>query len=83
MKSDKKIKAYLLRKLTKKKNILFNIHNSKKVLIMKYDRIGDMIVATPLFRELKNAYPNINISVLASKTNKDVIKYPMLIRIYN
>ena len=75
MKWDKKIKAYLLRKLTKKKNILFNIHNSKKVLIMKYDRIGDMIVATPLFRELKNAYPNINISVLASKTNKDVIKY--------
>ncbi len=82
-KSDKKIKAYLLRLLTNKKNISFDIKKSKKVLILKYDRIGDMIVITPIFRELKSAYPDISISVLASKENKDVIRYnPYIDKIY-
>ena len=82
-KSDKKIKAYLLRLLTNKKNIPFDIKKSKRVLILKYDRIGDMIVTTPIFRELKNAYPNIRISVLASTVNKDVIRYnPYIEKIY-
>ena len=83
MKSNKKLKAYLLRLLTKKKNLPFNLQKSKRVLILKYDRIGDMVVTTPIFRELKNAYPNINISVLASKENKDVIRYnPYIDKIY-
>ena len=83
MKSNKKIKAYLLRLLTKKKNLPFNLKKSKKVLILKYDRIGDMVVTTPIFRELKNAYPNIRISVLASEENKDVIRYnPYIDKIY-
>ena len=75
MKSNKKLKAYLLRLLTKKKNLTFDLKKSKRVLILKYDRIGDMVVTTPIFRELKNAYPNISISVLASEENKDVIRY--------
>ena len=50
---------------------------------MKYDRIGDMVVTTPIFRELKNAYPNVSISVLASAENKDVIRYnPYIDNIY-
>jgi len=83
MKSKKKLKAYLLRLLTKKKNLPFNLKKSKSVLILKYDRIGDMLVTTPIFRELKNAYPNISISVLASEENKDVIRYnPYIDKIY-
>ena len=83
MKSNKKIKAYLLRLLTKKNNLPFDLIKSKRVLILKYDRIGDMVVTTPIFRELKNAYPQISISVLASKENKDVIRYnPYIDKIY-
>ena len=70
-----KIKAYLLKMITNKKNILFDIRQSKSVLILKYDRIGDMIVSTPIFRKLKTEYPDISISVLASKENRDVIKH--------
>jgi len=77
------LKAYLLKLLTKKNFFLFDIKDSKSVLILKYDRIGDMIVSTPIFRELKLAYPNISISVLASKENRDVIKYnPYVDKIY-
>ena len=83
MKSNKKFKAYLLRLLTKKKNLTFDLKKSKRVLILKYDRIGDMVVTTPIFRELKTAYPNTSISVLASEENKDVIRYnPYIDKIY-
>ena len=83
MKNKKFIKAYLLRLLTQKKQSTFDIKSSKKVLILKYDRIGDMIVTTPIFRELKQAYPDISISVLASDENKSVIKYnPFIDKIY-
>ena len=83
MKSNKKLKAYLLRLLTKKKNLSFDLKKSKRVLILKYDRIGDMVVTTPIFRELKTAYPNTSISVLASEENKDVIRYnPYIDKIY-
>ena len=63
------LKAYLLKLLTKKNFFLFDIKDSKSVLILKYDRIGDMIVSTPIFRELKLAYPNISISVPVSYTH--------------
>jgi ADP-heptose:LPS heptosyltransferase len=77
------LKAYLLKFLTKKNFFLFDIKDSKSVLILKYDRIGDMVLSTPIFRELKLAYPNISISVLASKENRDVIKYnPYVDKIY-
>jgi len=83
MKKNKKIKALILKLLTNKRNILFDVKKAKSVLILKYDRIGDMVVSTPIFRELKLAYPNISISVLASKENRDVIKYnPYIDKIY-
>jgi ADP-heptose:LPS heptosyltransferase len=68
------LKAFFLRAITKKKRVSFDIKNSSKVLMMRYDRIGDMIITTPVFRELKNSYPHIEINVLASKTNSIVLK---------
>lgn len=83
MEAKTKIKSFVLRKFTKKNKVSFDIKKSKKVLIFRYDRIGDMILTTPLFKELKKAYPEIEISVLASKANKDVIKYnPYVSKIY-
>jgi ADP-heptose:LPS heptosyltransferase len=83
MNKNKKIKALILKLITNKKRISFDIRKSKSVLVLKYDRIGDMVVTTPIFRELKKAYPNISISVLASKDNMDVIKNnPYVDKIY-
>jgi hypothetical protein len=52
MSVSKKIKAKLLKFLTKKHNVEFNLADAKKILVLKYDRIGDMIVATPISRAL-------------------------------
>jgi len=68
-----KIKAYLLRFFTSKKARDFDIRNVKKVLFFRYDRIGDMVITTPVFRELKLFIPEIKITVLASKTNQSVL----------
>jgi ADP-heptose:LPS heptosyltransferase len=68
------LKAFFLRRLTKKNNFKFNIQTTKKILMFRYDRIGDMIITTPVFRELKKHYPEIEISVLASKSNFMILK---------
>ena len=40
---------------------------------MRYDRIGDMLITTPVFRAFKLAYPHANVIVLASMANKDIL----------
>jgi ADP-heptose:LPS heptosyltransferase len=67
------VKAKILKLLGSKKPVNFDIKNAKKILFFRYDRIGDMIITTPVFRELKLAYPHINLTILASKVNRNVL----------
>ncbi len=60
--------------LGKKRKTKFNAENIKKILILRNDKVGDMIVSTPLLRELKNSYPEMRIDVAASSINADVVK---------
>ncbi|HIB70088.1 MAG TPA: lipopolysaccharide heptosyltransferase family protein, partial [Candidatus Marinimicrobia bacterium] len=73
MSISRQIKAFILRKLTSKKSHNFDIHKAENVLFLRYDRIGDMVITTPVFRELKLVYPHIKITVLASTANQDVL----------
>ena len=83
MLSSRQIKAYFIRFLTRKKTTIFEIKNTRNILFLRYDRIGDMVITTPVFRELKLAYPEINISVLASKLNRGVlVNNPYVDKIY-
>tara|TARA_B100001245_G_scaffold128610_1_gene94929 strand:+ start:35 stop:1108 length:1074 start_codon:yes stop_codon:yes gene_type:complete len=83
MLSSRQIKAYFIRLLTRKKTTKFDIKNTRNILFLRYDRIGDMVITTPVFRELKLAYPEINISVLASKLNRGVlVNNPYVDKIY-
>jgi len=76
------IKASILRWMTQKK-VSKIINTPKNILFLRYDRIGDMIITTPVFREFKKAYPNTKIYVLASKTNSEIIKFnPHIDRIF-
>ena len=60
-----------------------DFNNIKSVLFLKYDKIGDMVVCTPVFRELKKACPHMQISVLASKINQDILSNnPYIDKIY-
>ncbi len=51
-----------------------DIRSIKNLLILRYDRIGDMIVTTPIFRKLKEVHPDLTIGVFASETNAEIIR---------
>ena len=44
-----------------------------RVLYLRYDRIGDMIMATPLIRAIARSHPTIALDVLASPANAVVL----------
>jgi len=68
------IKASILRWMTQKSTSM-EINTPKSILFLRYDRIGDMIITTPIFREFKRLYPNSKVYVLASETNSEIIKF--------
>jgi ADP-heptose:LPS heptosyltransferase len=47
----------------------------RRVLFLRQDRIGDMVVTLPTIHALKRRYPHIEIGVLASPANLSVIKH--------
>lgn len=57
------------------KNNLIEIQNIKSILILRYDgKIGDMVVNTLMFREIKKSYPDIKIGVVTRGGAIDIIK---------
>ena len=43
-----------------------------RILVARIDRIGDVVLSTPLPREIKNAHPNSFVSVLVRKYTRDI-----------
>lgn len=56
-------------------NTPIDIQSIKSILILRYDRIGDMIVTTPVFKALKKTNPNLRIGILASRVNAEIIRH--------
>ncbi len=52
-----------------------DLRKVRKILFLRHDRIGDMIVTTPIFRILKQNYPALKIGVLAAMTNEEIIRH--------
>ncbi|MFC2133329.1 glycosyltransferase family 9 protein [Bacteroidota bacterium] len=44
----------------------------KRILIIRPDRIGDVVLSTPLPREIKKQFPDSYVSVLVKKYTKDI-----------
>ncbi|MCD4702273.1 MAG: glycosyltransferase family 9 protein [Candidatus Aegiribacteria sp.] len=45
------------------------------ILIIRQDRIGDMIMTLPLIRRLRELHPGTRIGILASESNRIILKY--------
>lgn len=45
----------------------------KRILVIRPDRVGDVILATPLLRELRKSFPNSFIAVMVRPYVKDVL----------
>lgn len=50
-------------------------NNKLKILIIpQFTRIGDLVCVTPIFREIKNKYPDSYLAVVATPKNAGIIK---------
>lgn len=64
-------------------NTVIDLQSVKKILILRDDGIGDMIVSTPIFRKLKENNPKLFLGVIASIRNYEIIKHnPYVDKIY-
>ena len=45
----------------------------KRLLVVRTDRIGDVVLSTPVFQEIKKKYPEIYLAVLVSKEAEAVV----------
>jgi ADP-heptose:LPS heptosyltransferase len=54
--------------------------NSSKLLCIRQDRIGDVLISTPIFASIKNHYPDAILDVLLSTNNYFVLDNDPLIR---
>jgi ADP-heptose:LPS heptosyltransferase len=53
----------------------FRREEIKNILVIRMNKIGDMIYTIPLIKTLKNEFPEASITVLAEDTNAEIIKY--------
>lgn len=78
---EHKIKALffaLFKSLLKRRRLDFTALDGdelKKVLFLRPEKIGDMVISFPVFDGLKKRYPHIKISILASPKNLTIIKH--------
>ena len=66
------IKRRFLKAICRHKPRDLILRSSPKFLILMNQKIGDMIVCSPILREIKLAYPNADLHVIASEVNKEL-----------
>ena len=55
------------------KNSDLSASSIRKILVIRLDRIGDMVITTPIFRALKEKWPDAQITVLTNPVNKNIV----------
>jgi len=66
------IKIKFLKAISRHKVRPLILSSSPKFLILMNQKIGDMVVCSPILREIKSAYPLADIHVMASEVNKEL-----------
>ncbi|MBN1639401.1 MAG: glycosyltransferase family 9 protein [Ignavibacteriales bacterium] len=62
---------------------MLKLKNSNKILIIRLSSLGDVLLTTPVIREIKTKYPKIKIDFLVRNNFSDVYKYnPILNKLY-
>lgn len=72
------LKSLILLKIVARplaRDVPFDPKLIRSILVLRFDRIGDMVVTTPFLAQLREIYPEAVMSVLCSKVNEPVIRY--------
>lgn len=73
----KKVFCQILNLVLQNKHVAIplNVHNMKKILIFRYDRLGDMVVTTPVFEVIHQNLPQVELHILASPKNEGLLTH--------
>jgi ADP-heptose:LPS heptosyltransferase len=55
--------------------INMNKYNFKKILLLRFSSLGDIILTTPLLKVLKNNFPEAEIDYCIKKSYADIVRY--------
>ena len=47
----------------------------REILFLRHDRIGDLALSLPILRRLKQAFPGARLTVVASPSNRDILRH--------
>ena len=63
------LKATLLKHITDVSRAPVSLQSLSHIVVLRYDRIGDMIVSLPLCKAIKSSLPNCKLTMIASASN--------------
>ncbi len=63
------LKAIILKRITNVSRVSINVYRLSHIVVLRYDRIGDMIVSLPLCKAIKSSLPNCKLTMIASVSN--------------
>jgi len=49
------------------------MNNPRKILVIRFSALGDLVLTSPIFRELKRIYPDSGITLLTSSRQGNVL----------
>ncbi len=73
----RRLGVFLFRVFLRNKEVQLPLDTSKirKIMLLRYDVLGDMILTTPLFNLLKSKMPNAEIHILGTKRNVGLLAH--------
>ena len=69
------LKGKVLRLLTKRNPKNLNLSEINSIIVLRYDRLGDMVVSLPLIKALKTGMPKASMTVVASRYNECIVRH--------
>jgi len=71
--STRQVLLHLIGFIFIRRKISFSPGEIRKMLFIRIDRIGDLVLSTPALKAIKEAYPHTELTVLASPSNAPVV----------
>jgi len=65
---------YTMSLFLSKKEVSFSMRNIKKILIIRIDGIGDLVLSTPALRAIREEFPQANITLVLNSNAQDLFK---------
>ena len=50
-----------------------NFTSAASVLVIRTDRLGDVVLSTPVYKSIKKSFPHLRVSVIVNRSNMSIL----------